>query len=147
MGREALGQSSPLTPRFLTGHAFRLLDVIHSDARLCLVFEFLDLDLKKYMDAASVAADQAYAAQAGQRADGLPAQLAALVQPKTRARRGLAPDLVAVSSLKCCSAALAARLTEFDFGLVRNWSLNCSAASHTSTRTGSCIATSSPKTS
>jgi serine/threonine protein kinase len=28
----------------------RLLDIIHSDTRLFLVFEFLDLDLKKYMD-------------------------------------------------------------------------------------------------
>lgn len=27
-----------------------LLDVIHSDSRLYLVFEFLDLDLKRYMD-------------------------------------------------------------------------------------------------
>lgn len=30
--------------------AFRLEDVIHSDNRLYLVFEFLDLDLKKHMD-------------------------------------------------------------------------------------------------
>lgn len=28
----------------------RLEDVIHEDKRLFLVFEFLDLDLKKYMD-------------------------------------------------------------------------------------------------
>ena len=28
----------------------RLFDIIHSDAKLYLVFEFLDLDLKKYMD-------------------------------------------------------------------------------------------------
>jgi len=27
-----------------------LLDVVHSDKKLYLVFEFLDLDLKKYMD-------------------------------------------------------------------------------------------------
>jgi len=27
-----------------------LLDIVHSDAKLFLVFEFLDLDLKKYMD-------------------------------------------------------------------------------------------------
>jgi cyclin-dependent kinase 2 len=31
-------------------HACRLEDVIHSDNRLYLVFEFLDLDLKKHMD-------------------------------------------------------------------------------------------------
>lgn len=28
----------------------RLLDIIHSDAKLYLVFEFLDSDLKRYMD-------------------------------------------------------------------------------------------------
>jgi len=28
----------------------RLIDIIHSDAKLYLVFEFLDLDLKRYMD-------------------------------------------------------------------------------------------------
>lgn len=28
----------------------KLLDIVHSDAKLYLVFEFLDLDLKKYMD-------------------------------------------------------------------------------------------------
>jgi serine/threonine protein kinase len=29
---------------------FRLLDVVHNDSKLYLVFEFLDLDLKRYMD-------------------------------------------------------------------------------------------------
>ncbi|KAJ3278774.1 Cyclin-dependent kinase catalytic subunit [Borealophlyctis nickersoniae] len=28
----------------------RLLDIVHSDSKLYLIFEFLDLDLKKYMD-------------------------------------------------------------------------------------------------
>jgi len=28
----------------------RLLDVVHSDKKLYLVFEYLNLDLKKYMD-------------------------------------------------------------------------------------------------
>ena len=28
----------------------RLMDVIHSDKRLYLVFEYLDLDLKRFMD-------------------------------------------------------------------------------------------------
>jgi len=28
----------------------RLLDIIHQESKLYLVFEFLDLDLKKYMD-------------------------------------------------------------------------------------------------
>ncbi|EOR04776.1 Cyclin-dependent kinase 1 [Wallemia ichthyophaga EXF-994] len=37
----------------------RLFDIIHSDAKLYLVFEFLDLDLKKYMD------------NVGQKKDGL----------------------------------------------------------------------------
>lgn len=30
--------------------AHRLLDIVHSEAKLYLVFEFLDMDLKKYMD-------------------------------------------------------------------------------------------------
>lgn len=29
---------------------FRLLDVVHNDNKLYLVFEFLDLDLKRYME-------------------------------------------------------------------------------------------------
>ena len=29
---------------------FRLLDVVHSDKKLFLVFEYLDRDLKKYVD-------------------------------------------------------------------------------------------------
>jgi hypothetical protein len=29
---------------------YRLLDIVHSDSKLYLVFEFLDCDLKKYMD-------------------------------------------------------------------------------------------------
>ena len=33
------------------GMLCRLEDVIHSDQKLYLVFEFLDLDLKKHMDA------------------------------------------------------------------------------------------------
>jgi hypothetical protein len=28
----------------------RLLDIVHNDVKLYLIFEFLDLDLKKYMD-------------------------------------------------------------------------------------------------
>lgn len=28
----------------------RLLDIVHSDTKLYLVFEYLDLDLKRYMD-------------------------------------------------------------------------------------------------
>ena len=34
----------------LSVHMCSLKDVIHSDNRLYLVFEFLDLDLKKHMD-------------------------------------------------------------------------------------------------
>ena len=32
------------------GDCFRLLDVVHSEMKLYLVFEYLDQDLKKYMD-------------------------------------------------------------------------------------------------
>jgi serine/threonine protein kinase len=34
-----------------------LLDIVHNDDKLYLVFEFLDLDLKKFMDAAKKEAD------------------------------------------------------------------------------------------
>ncbi|KAK4704995.1 hypothetical protein P7C70_g1206, partial [Phenoliferia sp. Uapishka_3] len=41
--------------RGLTRDAFptssiRLLDIVHNDTKLYLVFEFLDMDLKRYMD-------------------------------------------------------------------------------------------------
>ncbi|GAA5906419.1 hypothetical protein JCM5296_000452 [Sporobolomyces johnsonii] len=65
----------------------KLLDVIHSDDRLCLVFEYLDLDLKRYMDAA------AHAAHAAQRTGG--AEGGFDVKGKGRAKRGLPGDLVA----------------------------------------------------
>lgn len=29
---------------------YRLYDIVHSESKLYLVFEFLDMDLKKYMD-------------------------------------------------------------------------------------------------
>jgi hypothetical protein len=83
----------------------RLLDVIHSDARLCLVFEFLDLDLKKYMDAASQAADLAASSASMGGADssmmgmgmGMGIGMDESRKGKGRGRRGLPPDLVAVS--------------------------------------------------
>ncbi|GAA5941558.1 hypothetical protein JCM1841_000535, partial [Sporobolomyces salmonicolor] len=65
----------------------KLLDVIHSDDRLCLVFEYLDLDLKRYMDAA------AHAAHAAQRTGGVEGGFD--VKGKGRAKRGLPGDLVA----------------------------------------------------
>ncbi|KAI5480502.1 cell division control protein Cdc2 [Pseudohyphozyma bogoriensis] len=71
----------------------RLLDIIHSDAMLCLVFEFLDLDLKKYMDAASAAGD--LVSNHGLAVDMNGNASSASVKGKGRARRGLPPDLVA----------------------------------------------------
>jgi hypothetical protein len=35
----------------LTRHEHRLLDIVHADQKLYLVFEFLDVDLKRYMEA------------------------------------------------------------------------------------------------
>ncbi|GAA5855662.1 hypothetical protein JCM9279_003295 [Rhodotorula babjevae] len=78
----------------------KLLDVIQLDESLSLVFEFLDLDLKKYMDAAALVANAA--AQPAQLDDegnwsvplppvGLPHN----VRGKGRAKRGLPSDLVA----------------------------------------------------
>lgn len=84
-----------------------MLEVIHSDDRMCLVFEFLDCDLKKYMDSASQAADMAEAAAAnggagiglgvGMDVDGVMQPAAATARPRNRTRRGLPADLVAVS--------------------------------------------------
>lgn len=71
----------------------RLLDIIHSDAMLCLVFEFLDLDLKKYMDAASAAADLV----SGMNVDGPSGSSSSVSKGRGRGRRGLPGDLVAVS--------------------------------------------------
>ncbi|GAA5928140.1 hypothetical protein JCM10213_005661 [Rhodosporidiobolus nylandii] len=74
----------------------KLLDVIHCDESLSLVFEYLDLDLKKYMDAAALAAS----APAGKvDANGnwavpLPSNIpAGVVKGMGRAKRGLPADL------------------------------------------------------
>ncbi|SCZ99229.1 BZ3500_MvSof-1268-A1-R1_Chr3-1g05891 [Microbotryum saponariae] len=74
----------------------KLLDVIHNDSCLCLVFEFLDLDLKKFMDNASQAADLAMYKAAGHGGTGVGISLEATgsLRGKARARRGLPPDLV-----------------------------------------------------
>lgn len=37
-------------PRFDATLPFRLLDIVHADQKLYLVFEFLDVDLKRYME-------------------------------------------------------------------------------------------------
>jgi hypothetical protein len=118
-----------------------LLDVIHSDARLCLVFEFLDLDLKKYMDAASAAGDLASAESAagfrrvdsGMEVEGAPAVVSSSGKGKGRARRGLPADLVAVSwrGLK--------RRRWADEGYDRNYSHNSSWGSLISTLDASYI--------
>lgn len=36
--------------RLFTSPQLRLLDICHAESKLFLVFEFLDLDLKRYMD-------------------------------------------------------------------------------------------------
>lgn len=69
----------------------RLLDVIHSDDRLCLVFEYVDLDLKKYMDAA------AHASNPTARSSGwIPPPALGDVKGKGRAKRGLPDEMVFV---------------------------------------------------
>lgn len=35
------------------GVGYRLLDIVHADQKLYLVFEFLDVDLKRYMEHAN----------------------------------------------------------------------------------------------
>ena len=37
-------------PVFIPPTIYRLLDIVHADQKLYLVFEFLDVDLKRYMD-------------------------------------------------------------------------------------------------
>ncbi|KAK4047000.1 Cyclin-dependent kinase catalytic subunit [Microbotryomycetes sp. JL201] len=74
----------------------KLLDVIHSDARLCLVFEFLDLDLKRYMDMAAQSAELAQSTSQTSLSAGIGMGIA--TETKSRAKksnRGLAKDLVA----------------------------------------------------
>ncbi|GAA5997810.1 uncharacterized protein JCM10292_006830 [Rhodotorula paludigena] len=78
----------------------KLLDVIQLDESLSLVFEFLDLDLKRYMDAAALVATAAAAPGAvdedGNWSIPLPPQgLPHNVKGKGRAKRGLPADLVA----------------------------------------------------
>ncbi|SCV74056.1 BQ2448_6488 [Microbotryum intermedium] len=84
----------------------KLLDVIHNDSCLCLVFEFLDLDLKKFMDNASQAADLAMSKSASEGGTGMGINLDAAgpSRGKLRARRGLPPDLVKVSATGAMSS-------------------------------------------
>ncbi|GAA6012330.1 hypothetical protein JCM11491_007095 [Sporobolomyces phaffii] len=76
----------------------KLLDVIHSDDRLCLVFEFVDLDLKRYMDAAAHAHHPPQAPRNGSSSSAAPAWVPppALgdVKGKGRAKRGLPEEIV-----------------------------------------------------
>ncbi|GAA5981957.1 hypothetical protein JCM10908_004682 [Rhodotorula pacifica] len=89
----------------------KLLDVIHGDESLSLVFEFLDLDLKRYMDTAAIAAANLAASHNGGnnnalgQAGGLDANgqwvPQAQMQPlphnvvgRGRSKRALPPDLV-----------------------------------------------------
>ncbi|KAG0667159.1 Cyclin-dependent kinase catalytic subunit [Rhodotorula mucilaginosa] len=85
----------------------KLLDVIHGDESLSLVFEFLDLDLKRYMDTAAIAAanlasssNNALGHAGGLDANGqwVPqAQMQPLphnVVGRGRSKRALPPDLV-----------------------------------------------------
>ena len=41
--------SHPFHPSIITLH-HRLLEIVHADQKLYLVFEFLDMDLKRYLD-------------------------------------------------------------------------------------------------
>ncbi|GAA5943607.1 hypothetical protein JCM3775_005825 [Rhodotorula graminis] len=81
----------------------KLLDVIQLDDSLSLVFEFLDLDLKKYMDAAALVANaHAHHHQPAQLDDDgnwsvplPPVGLPHNVRGRGRAKRGLPSELVA----------------------------------------------------
>ncbi|BGP55241.1 Cyclin-dependent kinase catalytic subunit [Rhodotorula sphaerocarpa] len=86
----------------------KLLDVIHGDESLSLVFEFLDLDLKRYMDTAAIAATNLAASTSASAPTATHVLDAtgqwvphALAQPlphsvvgRGRSKRALPPDLV-----------------------------------------------------
>lgn len=93
----------------------RLLDVIHGDESLSLVFEFLDLDLKRYMDTAALAAANLAASSSNNNALGHAGGLdangqwvpQAQMQPlphnvvgRGRSKRALPPDLVMVRGFR-----------------------------------------------
>lgn len=75
----------------------KLLDVIHSDDRLCLVFEFVDLDLKRYMDAAAHAHNPPRAAPGSSM--WVPPVALGDIKGKGRAKRGLPEEIVYVRLL------------------------------------------------
>jgi cyclin-dependent kinase len=75
----------------------KLLDVIHSDDRLCLVFEFVDLDLKRYMDAAAHAHNPPRGSGSGSNGQWIPPPALGDVKGKGRAKRGLPEEIVFVS--------------------------------------------------
>ncbi|GAA5928528.1 uncharacterized protein JCM15063_003903 [Sporobolomyces koalae] len=72
----------------------KLLDVIHSDDRLCLVFEYVDLDLKRYMDAAAHAHHPNAAAAGGKNGAWVPPAALGEIKGKGRAKRGLPEEIV-----------------------------------------------------
>ncbi|GAA5909826.1 uncharacterized protein JCM6883_003106 [Sporobolomyces salmoneus] len=76
----------------------KLLDVIHSDDRLCLVFEFVDLDLKRYMDAAAHAHNppttRTTGGGGGNQTTWVPPSALGDIKGKGRAKRGLPEEIV-----------------------------------------------------
>lgn len=105
-------KADTFTPHVIRRHpSLRLLDVIHGDESLSLVFEFLDLDLKRYMDTAAIAAANLAASSSNNNALGHAGGLdangqwvpQAQMQPlphnvvgRGRSKRALPPDLVMV---------------------------------------------------
>lgn len=88
-----LGQSSHKGSESIV----KLLDVIHSDDRLCLVFEYVDLDLKRYMDAAATHAQHSKGSSSGVGTNWIPPVALGDVKGKGRAKRGLPEEIVFVS--------------------------------------------------
>ncbi|GAA5884683.1 hypothetical protein JCM16303_003713 [Sporobolomyces ruberrimus] len=85
-----LGQSSHKGSESIV----KLLDVIHSDDRLCLVFEYVDLDLKRYMDAAATHAQHSKGSSSGVGTNWVPPVALGDVKGKGRAKRGLPEEIV-----------------------------------------------------
>lgn len=141
----------------------RLLDVIHGDESLSLVFEFLDLDLKRYMDTAAIAAANLASAASSNNALGQAGGLdanghwvpQAQMQPlphnvvgRGRSKRALPPDLVMVRVADALRHFARAGRQRGNFptdstrdAAYRNSWRSCSSDSRTCTLVASCIAT------
>lgn len=79
----------------------RLLDVVHSEKKLYLVFEFLSQDLKKYMDSAPASELPLHLVKVAREGRGRPAN-APLRQPASRSPGSSFRSEGRATSSSCC---------------------------------------------